>query len=292
MKPNGNSILKKPYLWLIFPGSIFLFVFFVIPMSSMIRMSFNIRPPAGDIIPTWSTANYLKIFGDFYYLAIFVHTFLMGIVVTFLTILLGFPLAHKYVYSRGRTKEILLLVILGPLLITMVVRVYGWIVILGTNGLINNILSSVGLIVNPLKLMYNPTGVIIGLTHVLLPFMAISIATSLQNIHPSIWEAAEMLGASRRQVFFRVTIPLCKPGIIAGSILVFSLAVSVFVTPMMLGGSGLRSIVILIYTHGLVLLNWPLAAALAVVLLGILLITMFLQGRTQKGLDWGPSGKG
>ena len=129
--------------------------------------------------------------------------------------------------------------------------------------------------------MYNSIGVIIGLTHVLLPFMTVSIATALQNIDKSINEAAETLGASKWYIFFKITIPLCKHGIIAGSILVFSLAVSVFVTPMMLGGSGLRSIVVLIYTHGLVLINWPMAAALGSLLLLILLIIMFIQYKIQ-----------
>ena len=282
MKSKESPFAQRPYLWLILPGTIFLFIFFAIPISSMVRMSFNIRPPTGDVISTFSTLNYLKIFTDFYYLDIFLNTLFISIAVTVLTIVLGFPLAHKYVHARGRMKEIYLLIILGPLLITMVVRVYGWMVILGSNGLLNNALLALGIIDVPVKWMYNITGVIIGLTHVLLPFMTISIATSLQNINPSIHEAAEMLGASRRQVFFRITLPLCKYGIIAGSILVFSLGVSVFVTPMMLGGSGLRSIVILIYTHGLVLLNWPMAAALAVVLLVVLILVMLSQNRLQK----------
>ena len=144
---------------------------------------------------------------------------------------------------------------------------------------------NLGIITNPLRLMYNLLGVIIGLTHVLLPFMTISIATALQNIDPSINEAAEMLGANKRHIFLKITLPLCKYGIIAGSILVFSLAVSVFVTPMMLGGSGLRSIVVLIYTHGLVLINWPMAAALGAVLLAILIIVMFLQGHVQRRME-------
>jgi putative spermidine/putrescine transport system permease protein len=247
-------------------------------------MSFNVRPAAGDVIKTFSPLNYEKIFTDIYYLKVILNTILIGAAVTFLTILLGFPLAFKYQHSRGRIKEIFLVIILGPLLITMVVRVYGWMIILGSNGLINNVLLSIGMINNPLKLMYNSTGVIIGLTHVLLPFMTISIATSLENIDSSINEAAEILGASKRYAFLRITLPLCKHGIIAGSILVFSLAVSVFVTPMMLGGSGLRSIVLLIYTHGLVLINWPMAAALASILLAILILIMYLQNRIQSSL--------
>ncbi len=281
MKNRKQLFSTHPYLWLLLPGTVFLLIFFIFPISSMIRMSFNIRPPSGDVIETLSFLNYSKIVTDVYYLKVFLNTIFIGFVVTFLTILLGFPLAHKYVHARGRIKEILLIIILGPLLITMVVRIYGWMVILGSNGIINNILMNSGIIDNPLRLMYNVLGVIIGLTHVLLPFMTISIATALQNIDPSITEAAQMLGASKRYTFFKITLPLCKYGIIAGSILVFSLAVSVFVTPMMLGGSGLRSIVVLIYTHGLVLINWPMAAALGALLLAILLSIMYLQNKVQ-----------
>ncbi len=282
MTNTHRLFAKHPYLWLVLPGVLFLMLAFIFPLSTMIRMSFNERPPVGDIVNTFSLLNYIKIFSDVYYLKVFLNTLFIGIVVTLLTIILGFPLAHKYVYSKGRTKELLLLIILGPLLITMVVRVYGWMVILGSNGIINNALIYLGIIDRPIRLMYNPAGVIIGLTHVLLPFMTISISTSLQNIDKSINEAAESLGASGVYLFLKITLPLCKPGIIAGSILVFSLAVSVFVTPIMLGGSGLRSFVILIYTHGLVLINWPMAAALATILLITLLFIMYLQNRFQE----------
>jgi len=281
MKNREKILSKHPYLWLILPGSLFLLLCFILPISSMIRMSFNIRPSTGDVIQTISALNYQKVLTDIYYWRVFLNTILIGFVVTFLTILLGFPLAYKYVHARDRVKEILLVIILGPLLITMVVRIYGWMVILGSNGLINSLLTQLGIIKDPITLMYNSIGVIIGLTHVLLPFMTVSIATALQNIDKSINEAAETLGASKWHIFFKITIPLCKHGIIAGSILVFSLAVSVFVTPMMLGGSGLRSIVVLIYTHGLVLINWPMAAALGALLLLILLIIMFIQYKIQ-----------
>jgi putative spermidine/putrescine transport system permease protein len=282
MNKRAIKLSNLPYFWLVLPGTIFLIIVFIFPLSTMVKMSLNEKSSIGEISNDYSLTNYKKVLSDVYYLKIFFNTFLIGFVVTFLTILFSFPLAYKYVHSEGRMKEIYLFIILGPLLITMVVRVYGWMVILGSNGLINNALLFLGIIENPIKLMYNVTGVIIGLTHVLLPFMAISIATSMQNIDENLYEAAEILGSSGLNSFFKITLPLCKPGIIAGSMLVFSLAVSVFVTPIMLGGSGLRSLVVLIYTHGLVLINWPLAATLATLLIAVLVFIMYLQNRLQE----------
>jgi len=179
--------------------------------------------------------------------------------------------------ASGRVRGIVAMLILAPHLISVVIRNFGWVVILGEKGWINELLLRLGVIEEPLRLLYNELGVVIGLTDAYIAYMVLAIATSLYAIDPSLYKAASILGASRMRTFFDVTLPLSLPGIVAGTTLVFSLSMSAFVTPALMGGSAVKVIPVIAYEQIMSTLNWPLGAALAFVLLGssVLLVGLF-----------------
>ncbi len=264
------------------PSLLFLAAFFAVPMAFLVRMSFNTKAGGQDVVETFSLVNYATILGDGFYYSVFGTTFAVALGVTVACLVLGFPLAISYSRARGIWKAALATIVLGPLLINVVVRTYGWLVLLANRGLVNEALRGLGLVDSPIRFLYNPVGVGISLVHVFLPFMVLSVAASLQNIDVSLAEAAETLGANKWTVFRRVTLPLATPGAVAGSILVFSATLGAFATPLVLGGTGLRMVVVLIYTNALVLFQWPRSAALALVLLGIVIALLWLQARVAR----------
>jgi putative spermidine/putrescine transport system permease protein len=160
--------------------------------------------------------------------------------------------------------------------VSIVVTSFGWIVILGKNGLINRVLGALGLIDQPLRLMFNDVGILVGLVHVVLPFMVLSVLAALERIEPMLTEAAATLGASPTRVFRHVILPLAMPGIGAGTTIVFSLCISAYVTPAVLGGNGPNFVTTLIYNQFIALHNWPFGAAIATILLGVALLTVLL----------------
>jgi putative spermidine/putrescine transport system permease protein len=181
-------------------------------------------------------------------------------------VLLGYPVAYFLARTTSRWRGVLILLVLGPLLISSVIRNLGWIPVLGANGLINWILLSLGIINQPLLLMNNFTGVVIGTTHALLPFMILMLMAVIQRIHPSLEEAAMSLGANSWSTFWRVIFPMSLPGLIAGYLIVFSLAISYYTTPAMLGGNRVMVMSTYIAQEVRFVLNYPFGAASAVVL--------------------------
>jgi putative spermidine/putrescine transport system permease protein len=164
-------------------------------------------------------------------------------------------------------KSVFLLVVLGPLLISVVVRTLGWALLFGSTGLANKLLLALGLVREPVAFMYSVTGVVVALTHVLVPFVVISVWASLQRLDPAVERAAVSLGASQPTVVRRIIVPLAMPGILSGSVIVFALAASAFATPAIIGGRRLKVIATAAYDEFLNTLNWPLGSCLAVLLL-------------------------
>jgi putative spermidine/putrescine transport system permease protein len=160
-----------------------------------------------------------------------------------------------------------MLLIVSPLLVSLVIRSFGWVIVLGPRGLVNAALAGLGLA--PVRLIYTETAVVVGLTHVFYPFMVLAIYSALQNIDPAVVRAARNLGAGPLQTFWRVTLPLSVPGVVAGSLIVLALAVSSFVTPTLLGGPWVKVVAYLAWEQNLVVLDWGFAAAIAVILLGV-----------------------
>jgi putative spermidine/putrescine transport system permease protein len=211
--------------------------------------------------------NYIDIFRDSYFHEIFLRTFRVALLVTAITIIIGAPEAYILKRMANPWRGIFLLVVLGPLLISVVSRTLGWALLFGSTGLVNRGLLALGLISEPFQFMYSETGIVIALTHVLVPFIVISVWASLQRLDPQVENAALSLGANPFTIMRRIVLPQVLPGVLSGSIIVFALAASAFATPAIIGGRRLKVVATLAYDEFLNTLDWPLGAAVAVLLL-------------------------
>ncbi|MDQ0921919.1 putative spermidine/putrescine transport system permease protein [Pseudarthrobacter sp. W1I19] len=274
---------RRAYLALLIPGLLGLLVSFVFPLAYMVRMSFNRGAPDGVIEETFTFDTYLQPLTDPYYWKVTLDTFQMGVTVGVLCILVSYPVALFLARSQSKYRSLLLAIAIAPLLTSAVVRTYGWMAILGTNGLVNSSLTGLGLIDTPLKLTNNMTGVTIGLVEIFMPYAILAMISGFGRLSPQLEEAAGSLGASKLNVFTRVTLPLSLPGILTAFLLVFVLSISTFITPRLLGGGSVQVLATEIYDQTTGLLNWPFAAALSVILLVLFgLIIAVYQRLTRK----------
>jgi ABC-type spermidine/putrescine transport system permease subunit I len=196
----------------------------------------------------------------------------IGAVVTLLVLAIGYPVSYALSRARGLAFTAILLCIVLPYFTSTIVRTYAWMVLLGRNGLINQVLLGLGLISQPADLLYNRTGVIIGMTYVLLPYMVLTLYAAMKAVDPRLLQAAEGMGASPGQVFRRVFMPLTLHGVIAGVLITFILAIGFFITPALMGGPGDIMIAMLIEREVELTQNWPAAAMMTIVLLAVTLI--------------------
>lgn len=210
------------------------------------------------------------------------NTYLIGIVVTVLVLLLGYPVAFALTRAGGLGFTLIICAIMLPYFTSVIVRTYSWMVLLGQNGLINQLLLRSGLTTEPLALMYNRTGIIIAMTYVLLPYMVLTLYAAMKGIDPSLMRAARGMGASGFQVFRRVFLPLSMHGVVAGSLMVFILAIGFFITPALMGGPGDVMIAMLIEREVEISLNWPMAGLMSLLLLAV---TLTLYGLYQRFAD-------
>jgi putative spermidine/putrescine transport system permease protein len=266
---NGRRNLL-PY-WLSAPGVLVMLGFVALPLVITLSLSLYPLLPGGNIGAQMTLANYADVARDEYFHTIFARTFGMAVLVTLICIAIGVP--EAYVLSRlsERWRAVSIVIVLGPMLISVVVRTLGWAVLLGNEGMINKLLLATGLVAEPVKLMFTFTGIVIALVHVLVPFMVLAVWASLQKLDAATEHAAQSLGASLATVLRRIVFPQVIPGVLSGALIVFSLAASAFATPAIIGGRRLKVVPTTIYDEFLGNLNWPLGAALAVVLLAIVL---------------------
>ena len=271
----------------ILPVVAIIIVFLVMPYANMFITSVKPFLSAGRTGQGITFANYQKALTDPYYLRILGVTMLFGLITTATCLLLGYPIAHHLAQRETQHKGILYAIILSPLLIGAVVRCYGWMLLLADKGLINSFLQFIGL--GKAKLMYNFFGVWVGLVHIYLPFMVLSLVGPIQSVDPTWKSAACTLGASGKRIFWRITFPLSIPGIISGSVLVFLLTVSSYIGPILLGSYSVMVTPMLIVQTVLAGVNYPLGAALAFVLVGFVAIVVVLTFRATdkllKGVD-------
>ncbi|WP_105566435.1 ABC transporter permease [Microbacterium halophytorum] len=254
-------------LTLVVPGLIGLAVSFVFPLAYMIRMAFNEGSGNGIVVETFTFQTILEPLTDAYYWQVTVDTFLMGLVVGVLCIVVSYPIALFLARTQSKWSGVLLAMALAPLLTSSVVRTYGWMVLLNDDGLVNSSLLGVGLIDAPIPMANNMTGVIIGLVEIFMPYAILAMMSGFGRISTQLEEAAGSLGANRAKVFFRITFPLSLPGVLTAFLLVFVLSISTFVTPRLLGGGVVQVLATEIYDQATGLLNWPFASALAIILL-------------------------
>jgi putative spermidine/putrescine transport system permease protein len=271
--------LDRSGFGLLSPSLMLLLAAFLAPLAFLVPVSFRPYVPGRGIGEGLTAEHYVRFFTDLYYLEIFGRTILLGAIVTTMTLIVGYPLAYFLARTKSRWRSWLTILVVFPLLLNLVVRTFGWIALLANRGLINETLSAVGLIEGPLRLMFNFTGLLIGLTHIFLPFMVLLLVSAIQTIDRSVEEAARVLGASWSETFLKGTLPLSTPGILSGSILVFVLTISALVTPRLLGGPTYKVMSTLIYEQFMSLLNWPRGSAMATILTVVAIAIIALSGR-------------
>ena len=275
MKDQRNLL---PY-WLATPGMLMTLAFVALPLVLTLSLSLYPFIPGGGVGEQLTGANYAEIFRDDYFHAIFARTFGMAILVTGLCIAIGVPEAYVLTRLSERWRAVSVVLVLGGLRVSVVIRTLGWAILLGNEGVINNLLLASGLVSEPVKMMFTFTGVVIAMVHVLVPFMVLAVWTSLQKLDPATEQAAQSLGAGLPTVLRRIVFPQVIPGVLSGGLIVFALAASAFATPAIIGGRRLKVVPTTIYDEFLANLNWPLGAALAVVLVLIVLTVSMLVNR-------------
>jgi putative spermidine/putrescine transport system permease protein len=275
---NGRR-RRTEWLQYLGPVTLFYVLFLIVPYAMVLRLSFFRFSSMRLYVPEFTLANYASVVTDPFYVALMARTIGLGVLVTAITLLLGYPLALRIARAGPRLKSALLAVTLSPLLINLVVRTYAWLVLLGDTGLVNRWLQAVGLIGAPLPLNGNLFSVVVGLVHISLPLMVLSLVGVMERLDEALVDAADSLGASRFRILRRIVLPLSLPGIGAGSLLVFTFTISAFVTPALLGGNRVSTISTLIFEKFTFSANWPVGSTLVMVLLVINAAVILLHGR-------------
>jgi putative spermidine/putrescine transport system permease protein len=276
----GNKIdrwlRKSRNVLLILPALVFLVIFFMIPLFFLFVTSLQHYVPGKGMTNQITLENYVKFVSDFYYIGILFKTMLLALLVSFLTLIIGYPLAYFISRTSSKKKGFFIALVIFPLFLNLVVRSFSWIVLLANRGVVNNLLVDAGLIDQPVKLLYNYTGVIIGMTHIYLPFMVITLLSVIRHIDQDYEDAAQTLGADKLTTFLKITLPLSMPGVIAGCLLVFLLSLTAFVIPRLLGGVTVRIMSNLIYQEFMNTFNWPFGAAMGFILLAVTLMIIWV----------------
>jgi putrescine transport system permease protein len=278
--------LVMPYAWLV--------LFFLVPFVIILKIS--LADPLVALPPftpffDWAAHglhrvhvtldNYLFLFEDRYYATIYLNSIKMAAISTLLCLLLGYPMAYYIAQQPERRRSRLLLAVILPFWISFLLRVYAWIGLLNQHGVINQVLQWAGLIDQPIHMIYNNFSVYLGIVYSYLPFMILPLYSTLENLDADLRDAAADLGAKPRQVFFSITLPLSLPGIVAGCLLVFIPAIGEFIIPALLGSSETLMIGRALWDEFFINRDWPVASAVSVVLLLILLAPMIWFQKTQ-----------
>jgi putative spermidine/putrescine transport system permease protein len=275
-KAGYSARLRLPVrqIMLVAPAVLFLIAFFILPLIDNGLRSF-LAPETG----AFSLARYGQLLTDGFYIRSIVQTVALSGVVTLVCLLVGYPVAFYLVRHGGRWSGLIIFLLIAPLLTSIIMRTYGWEVLFARRGLVNTwLVQDLGLIERPLRLLDTPEIAVIGLVHVLVPFMVLSIASVLHGIDRRLEESAALLGATRFRTFWEVTLPLSLDGIGTGAILVFMVANGSFVTLVLLGG-GLQTLPLLIYQQFNTTRDFGMASAMSTVLLAVALVCLFLQLR-------------
>jgi len=265
------------------PAALLFVVFFAVPFAVMAMMSLLTANPLVRPDAAFTLAHYQRIAGDIYYAEVLWQTLRLGLLTTLLSLLLGYPLA--FLIARARrplSRTLLLMAIIAPMVMGLVVRTYAWLGMFSNRGVINGTLLQLGLIREPLAILGSEFAVVIALCHIYVPFMILTLTGVIARIDPRLEEAARGMGASRTRAFLEVTLPLSAPGILAGSLLVFALAISAYVTPIVIGGYEILTLPMLIFQQVSASFNLGFAGALGVLLLAVALLLVWAYGRAMQ----------
>jgi len=267
---------------LVLPLAALFVAFFVAPLCVLVALSLS----KDANIASFTTASYVKFFTDSFNYSILFETLLLGVKATLVCLVFGYPIAWICVRSGARLQSIIIFLVILPILTSVVVRTFAWIVILGRQGIVNTVLLDFGLIDSPLRLLYTEGGVVVALAQVQMPLMVLPLITALTRIDPNLADASSALGAGHWRTFFKVTLPLTLPGIIAGCLLTYAAALSAFITQTLVGGGQMLFMPMYLYQQASTLNNWPFAAAISFIFLIAVLavITIFnMLGKISQG---------
>jgi putative spermidine/putrescine transport system permease protein len=261
---------------LIGPATLVVAIGLLLPIAILFRYSLNAFVPGKFMVDALTLDSYVKFFTDPYYLNVLLRTLRVAAVTTLLCLMLGFPLAYVLARMRSGTKNLVVMLVVLPLFVGNAVRAAGWMTLFGSKGFVNATLMGLGLISRPLDIMYTELAVVIGICAVNLPFMVLTLQSVIENIDRNMEEAAYSLGASPFAMFRRVLWPLALPGIIAGVILTFVLAMNAYATPVLLGGPKFQMMGPLVYGVFAQQANWPFGAAVSFVLMSATIVLTVL----------------
>ena len=266
---------------LLLPSSLFLAVFFALPALGLVSYSFLTQSPEGTVGLPITLDHYRHFFGTPLYSRVLLITLRISLCTTGVAVLLAYPVALVMSRSAPFVGRVITMIVIAPLIVSVVVRTYGWELILGNGptGILNWVLLATGLAKAPVKLLYSETAVVIGSLHVFFPLMVLPLSSALGKIDPRLEDAARTLGAGSWRIFRRITLPLSLPGLAVGCGLVFSLTAGSFVTPAILGGTGAQMLGMLVDQQILVVYDWPFGATVATVLVAIVLIANIVSNR-------------
>ena len=274
--PAPARVSRYLGMLLVLPALALMAMIYLAPMLGLGRMAFNATGPTGAMVPALSLATFRTLFEDPFTLETTWNSVWLSLVSTSFALLMAYPLALFLFRTRSKYRGLLTVLAVTPMLVSGVVRIFGWLAILGDRGLINGLLGAAGLITQPFRLVFNYVGVSIGLAESLMPYMILALLAGFGRLDRSCEEAAASLGAKPWRVFLRVTLPLSLPAIILGYLLCFVLAMSAYITPKLLGGGRVFVLATEIYDQAVTTVNWPAAAALALYTLVIVLLLLGL----------------
>ncbi|MDC9818523.1 ABC transporter permease [Pectobacterium polonicum] len=284
MSPPRLKEQKNAFPWLMLtPCLVFLLLFLLVPILLLVDQSLTEVDGLLEPLPGFSLTQYVAVFTQFDYLYALWTTLWVSVLTAALTVLLAWPAAWLLVTLRSRTwRTLLYIILISPLLTSVVIRTFAWIVLLAQNGLVNSVLMATSLIPQPLSLLWNMNAVIIAYVQVMLPFAVLPLITSLNEMAPSLRLASMSLGATSAQTFRWVVLPLTLPGMVTGFVIVFSLAAGSYITPLLIGGRLQPLLPISIYQQAMQIANLPMAAALSLTLLVMTLLVAGAAGHVLK----------
>lgn len=262
------------------PITLIYLLFLILPVSFFLALSVLKYHPNDLYQPILTLENYRRLLFDGFYLAIIGRTLKIAAIVTLVSLAIGYPLAYFLARTRTAWRGVLMFLVIAPLMSGVIVRTYGWIVLFGTEGLVNSVLKAIGLINAPLQLLNTQFGLIVALVHILVPYMVFPIFSALASLDRNVERAASTLGARGWRVFFEVTLPLSRSGIVMGSALVFTLTAGAVVTPALMGPRDARVLGQMVYELVSSVLNWPLASAAASLLVLCQFLIIFAKFRS------------
>lgn len=274
---------KRFYWFLLVPVLLFLGVFLVLPLVLLLFLSFRDVDAMMNTLETYSFSQYVEVFSSDIYLKTIGITLWTALKTTVLCLVMAYPAAYLLVKApTGRLRALFYILLVSPLLTSVVIRTFSWIVLLSQNGIVNEMLISMKVIEKPLPLLWNMNAVIIAYVQVMLPFAVLPLAGSLSEMKPDLKFASMSLGAGRLRTFFFVTLPMTVPGLLTGAMIVFSLSAGSYITPLLVGGRMQPLLPLSIYQQVMQVFHLPLAAAMAITLLAVVSVVIGILGFFQK----------